>query len=85
MKPWQFSRSGRRWIGAALTAGAVLLLAAAGAWGQAADSAIPELEGVGITEYLGDVSLALPFSSVMSEDQVDQVCEQLRTAVKSAP
>ena len=26
-----------------------------------------------VTEYLGDVSLALPFSSVMSEAQVDQV------------
>ena len=25
-----------------------------------------------VTEYLGDVSLALPFSSVMTEDQVEQ-------------
>jgi len=30
-----------------------------------------------ITEYLGDVSLALPFSGVMTEAQVDYVCEQL--------
>lgn len=30
-----------------------------------------------VTEYLGDVSLALPFSSVMSQDQVDLVCEHL--------
>lgn len=30
-----------------------------------------------ITEYLGDQSLALPFSSVMSEEQVDEVCQQL--------
>jgi dTDP-4-amino-4,6-dideoxygalactose transaminase len=29
------------------------------------------------TEHLGDVSLALPFSSVMTESQVDDVCEQL--------
>jgi len=34
-----------------------------------------------VTEYLGDVSLALPFSSVMREDQVDQVCDELRKAV----
>jgi dTDP-4-amino-4,6-dideoxygalactose transaminase len=31
-----------------------------------------------VTETLGDTSLALPFSSVMSEDQVDVVCEALR-------
>jgi dTDP-4-amino-4,6-dideoxygalactose transaminase len=31
-----------------------------------------------ITEYLGDVSLALPFSSVISEDQVDHVCAVLQ-------
>lgn len=31
-----------------------------------------------ITEFLGDVSLALPFSSVMSEEQVDFVCDRLR-------
>jgi perosamine synthetase len=30
-----------------------------------------------VTEYLGDVSLALPFSSVMTEEQVDQVCTVL--------
>lgn len=30
-----------------------------------------------VTEYLGDVSLALPFSGVMSEDQVDYVCQRL--------
>lgn len=35
-----------------------------------------------VTEYLGDVSLALPFSSVMSEDQVDQVCASLRQVLK---
>ena len=34
-----------------------------------------------VTEYLGDVSLALPFSGVMSENQVDEVCERLRAAV----
>lgn len=33
------------------------------------------------TERLGDTSLALPFSSVMSETQVDYVCEQLREGV----
>jgi dTDP-4-amino-4,6-dideoxygalactose transaminase len=37
-----------------------------------------------VTEYLGDVSLALPFSSVMCQDQVDRVCEQLRAAVGAA-
>jgi perosamine synthetase len=31
-----------------------------------------------ITERLGDVSLALPFSGVMTEAQVDLVCETLR-------
>jgi perosamine synthetase len=30
------------------------------------------------TEYLGDVSLALPFSGVMREDQVEYVCDCLR-------
>jgi len=30
-----------------------------------------------VTEYLGDVSLALPFSGVMREDQVDYVCLNL--------
>jgi perosamine synthetase len=33
------------------------------------------------TEYLGAVSLALPFSGVMSEAQVDTVCERLRTCL----
>jgi dTDP-4-amino-4,6-dideoxygalactose transaminase len=33
-----------------------------------------------VTEYLGDVSLALPFSGVMTEEQVDYVCQQLRRA-----
>ena len=31
-----------------------------------------------VTEYLGDVSLALPFSGVMTEEQVDYVCQCLR-------
>jgi perosamine synthetase len=30
-----------------------------------------------ITENLGDVSLALPFSGIMTESQVDYVCEEL--------
>jgi perosamine synthetase len=34
-----------------------------------------------VTEYLGDVSLALPFSGVMNEEQVDYVCQQLREGV----
>jgi dTDP-4-amino-4,6-dideoxygalactose transaminase len=34
-----------------------------------------------ITEYLGDVSLALPFSGVMTEEQVDFVCENLTRIV----
>ena len=38
----------------------------------------------GVTELLADVSLALPFSGVMSESQVDQVCESLRAAVGAA-
>ncbi len=37
-----------------------------------------------IKKYLGDVSLALPFFGVMTEDQVDYVCEQLRHAVTHA-
>ncbi len=37
-----------------------------------------------VTEYWGDVSLALPFSGVMTEDQVDYVCQQLRDAVTHA-
>jgi perosamine synthetase len=34
-----------------------------------------------VTERLGDTSLALPFSSVMTESQVDMVCEQLRRSL----
>lgn len=34
-----------------------------------------------VTEYLGDVSLALPFSGVMTESQVDRVCEALEQAL----
>jgi dTDP-4-amino-4,6-dideoxygalactose transaminase len=34
-----------------------------------------------VTEYLGDVSLALPFSGVMTEEQVDDVCSCLLRAV----
>lgn len=37
-----------------------------------------------ITEYLGDVSLALPFSAVMTEEQVDYVCQQLQAIVSTA-
>lgn len=39
-----------------------------------------------VTEHMGLVSLALPFSSVMTEAQVDAVCEALCDAVRrSAP
>ncbi len=34
------------------------------------------------TEYLGDVSLALPFSSVMTEEQVQFVCDNLARIVQ---
>jgi dTDP-4-amino-4,6-dideoxygalactose transaminase len=37
-----------------------------------------------VTEFLGDVSLALPFSSVMTEDQVDHVCDHLRAALNKS-
>ncbi|MBA3942959.1 MAG: DegT/DnrJ/EryC1/StrS family aminotransferase [Herpetosiphonaceae bacterium] len=37
-----------------------------------------------VTEQLGDVSLAVPFSGVMTEDQVTYVCEHLRQAVSEA-
>ena len=37
-----------------------------------------------VTELLGDVSLALPFSGVMSEEQVDRVCVELRRATEGA-
>ena len=36
-----------------------------------------------ITERLGDVSLALPFSGVMTSAQVDFVCEQLCKTLES--
>jgi perosamine synthetase len=35
-----------------------------------------------VTERLGDVSLALPFSSVMSEEQVERVCSALEDAAR---
>ena len=38
-----------------------------------------------VTEYLGDVSLALPFSGVMTEEQVDYVCQCLIQSVESLP
>jgi len=34
-----------------------------------------------VTEKLGEISLALPFSGVMSEAQVERVCQVLRTIV----
>jgi dTDP-4-amino-4,6-dideoxygalactose transaminase len=34
-----------------------------------------------VTEYLGDVCLALPFSGLMTETQVDQVCGALECAL----
>ena len=37
-----------------------------------------------VTERLGDVSLALPFSSVMTEDQVDRVCVALASAAAAS-
>ena len=37
-----------------------------------------------VTEFLGDVSLALPFSGVMTAGQVDLVCEELATAVAAS-
>jgi perosamine synthetase len=37
-----------------------------------------------VAEHLGDVSLALPFSGVMPEDQVDYVCHHLRESVLKA-
>ena len=38
-----------------------------------------------ITEALGDTSLALPFSSVMTEDQVDVVCRELAAILRRQP
>lgn len=37
-----------------------------------------------VTEYLGDTCLALPFSGVLKEEQVDFVCQQLRVCVSKA-
>ncbi len=37
-----------------------------------------------VTEYLGDSCLALPFSGVMCEEQVDYVCQQLRACALQA-
>jgi dTDP-4-amino-4,6-dideoxygalactose transaminase len=37
-----------------------------------------------VTEYLGDVSLALPFSGAMSEEQVEKVCDTLRCILDNA-
>jgi len=34
-----------------------------------------------ITEYISDVTLALPFSGVMTEEQVDYVCQQLQKSM----
>jgi perosamine synthetase len=34
-----------------------------------------------VTERLGEISLALPFSGVMTEDQVELVCRELRLAL----
>ena len=36
-----------------------------------------------VTEKLGEISLALPFSGVMTEEQVDLVCEKLVAAVQA--
>ena len=35
-----------------------------------------------VAEFLGNVSLALPFSGVMTQSQVDEVCQVLRLAVR---
>jgi len=37
-----------------------------------------------VAERLGDVSLALPFSSVMTEGQVDYVCESLKETIQAS-
>jgi dTDP-4-amino-4,6-dideoxygalactose transaminase len=34
-------------------------------------------------EFLGDVSLALPFSGVMTEEQVDYVCQELQASIST--
>jgi dTDP-4-amino-4,6-dideoxygalactose transaminase len=36
-----------------------------------------------ITEDLGQRSLAIPFSSIMTEDQVDYVCQSIRDVIKN--
>jgi perosamine synthetase len=36
-----------------------------------------------VTERLGSTSLALPFSGVMTEEQVDRVCAALRRVISS--
>jgi dTDP-4-amino-4,6-dideoxygalactose transaminase len=36
-----------------------------------------------VTEHLGDVCLALPFSAVMAEEQVDCVCRRLKAVLDS--
>ncbi|MBI5302885.1 MAG: DegT/DnrJ/EryC1/StrS family aminotransferase [Chloroflexi bacterium] len=38
-----------------------------------------------VTEYLGDVSLALPFAGVMTEEQVEYVCTNLKRIVEEQP
>jgi perosamine synthetase len=38
-----------------------------------------------VSEHLGDISLALPFSGVMTESQVDEVCSALREILKKSP
>jgi protein SCO1/2 len=51
-----------RWAGS-LAAVLLLALAAQPAWGQQADKPVPELEGVGVTEHLGEpIPLVLPFN-----------------------
>jgi dTDP-4-amino-4,6-dideoxygalactose transaminase len=37
-----------------------------------------------VAEALGDTSLALPFSSVMTEDQIDFVCEELKAILTTS-
>ena len=38
-----------------------------------------------VTEDLGARSLAIPFSSVMTEGMVEQVCAELRSVLQSPP
>jgi perosamine synthetase len=38
-----------------------------------------------VAEQLGDASLALPFSSIMTEDQVDYVCQHLLPLLELPP